>query len=293
MPNPELTLRAASIAGRHSVRNDGPLGRRLSEFLYKNIAPEQYPSNPNQIKRITKNILTGGRMKDPNEIKKMFDGMMDYHSFRESKEKYLDILNDEIENSNFGKVQKRIRSGEAKTIDDLNKLYDERDSHFKEYKEIRRIIDEVKKAPVPERIHRKSKKWEETAAFGGRVDDEDAWRFFLGIDQINNTVKPSNYKPTRASNDDSKYYTLLSDDQKDHLRMMGDKIVSQGGKFPQVIETGITSLANATIDLGKDDRGQYYSIYDIYDFDVPGQKFFGTPYEIYDRIYLNDYNKDN
>lgn len=44
-------------------------------------------------------------------------------------------------------------------------------------------------------------------------------------------------------------------------------------------------MQNVTYGKGSDEKGNYFSIYDKYDFDIPGEELVGKPYEIYDRVY--------
>ncbi len=55
------------------------------------------------------------------------------------------------------------------------------------------------------------------------------------------------------------------------------------------------ALGNMFISKGKDDRGDYYSYYDVFNKDTGkvekeiGEDWFTKPYEIYDRVYIKDY----
>ena len=49
-------------------------------------------------------------------------------------------------------------------------------------------------------------------------------------------------------------------------------------------------MGQYTSSLGEDEQGKYISYYDVWDFNVPGSKVVGKPFNIYDRIYLNDDN---
>jgi hypothetical protein len=143
------------------------------------------------------------------------------------------------------------------------------------------------------------------------VVDNDAWAFFMGLGQKNNSVSRSAYVPTNAKDKNAKYFTLRNAypdfDKKvlidaDDVFSDPDKIrLSPRGDFDNKMKvsddnntiTGVRSrfypLERVTYSRGEDERGKYYSIYDIYDFKVPFQKKIGQPYEVYDRTYYRDY----
>jgi hypothetical protein len=51
-------------------------------------------------------------------------------------------------------------------------------------------------------------------------------------------------------------------------------------------------LRNVKYSTGKDNKGEYLSIYDVYDLKSnPLEGFIGEPYEIYDRLYYNPETK--
>jgi hypothetical protein len=132
--------------------------------------------------------------------------------------------------------------------------------------------------------------------------DEDAWAFYMGLPQSSNTtVVPSRYKPTTANNPDEKYYSIAGGELKSrfHDRLLNDAIRNFKKSDPSdennkatTIQGGssFTPLQNVTYSRGSDERGDYYSIYDIYDFNVPLSDKIGKPYEIYDRVYYKDYD---
>lgn len=136
--------------------------------------------------------------------------------------------------------------------------------------------------------------------------DKDAWAFYMGIPQKEKTVTRSKYTPTENKTKNTKYYTVRNaypafEDsvisnaskafvrEKDFLQKASDKIF--GNKDTPTKRTGVESsfrpLQNVTYSKGKDKKGNYYSIYDTYDFDVPFSSKIGKPYEIYDRVYYD------
>lgn len=134
---------------------------------------------------------------------------------------------------------------------------------------------------------------------GYNVSDEDLWRHYLGLNQIDNLVIESKYKPTKSKDKNAKYYTLT---ELDDLHFENPSIefkdeilgcAKELNEFPVQKKTKITGIANATIDKGEDERGKYYSLYDIYDFNIPFEEQIGKPFEIYDRVYYKNYGGKN
>jgi len=134
------------------------------------------------------------------------------------------------------------------------------------------------------------------------IPDEDAWAFYMGLPQSsNNTVVPSRYKPTQAKDPDTKYYTITGGNLKPTFHeYLLDAAYSQfkqsdhdNEKTPNTIQgysSTFTPLENVTYSRGSDERGDYFSLYDIYDFNIPLSDKIGKPYEIYDRVYYRDYD---
>jgi hypothetical protein len=132
--------------------------------------------------------------------------------------------------------------------------------------------------------------------------DEDAWAFFMGVPQEKNSITKSKYKPSNAKDTLKQYYTLRNGYSNfedmvldDANRMFNpqdetakDNTISNN-RNKVVGRTNFYPLENATYTKGKDDRGDYYSIYDVYDFSVPFEEKIGKPYEVYDRVYYKDY----
>jgi len=76
-----------------------------------------------------------------------------------------------------------------------------------------------------------------------------------------------------------------------------DKKLFDGGKGISV--NGLQSgVANATMYKDKDEKGNFFSVMDTYDFGEKGgltgkaEKLAGNPYEIYDRVYYKDYGNE-
>jgi len=146
------------------------------------------------------------------------------------------------------------------------------------------------------------------------IVDEDAWAFFMGVPQEQNSITKSNYKPSNSKDKVKNYYTIrnaypdfeeiLLKDANEMFSRKGREDVFTDSKLDLSNEdvygvlskdsskvTGRTSfypLENATYSKGEDEKGKYISVYDVYDFDVPYQEKIGLPYEVYDRIYYNE-----
>jgi peptidoglycan hydrolase-like protein with peptidoglycan-binding domain len=132
--------------------------------------------------------------------------------------------------------------------------------------------------------------------------DEDAWAFYMGLPQSSNTtVVPSRYTPTTSTDQDAKYFTISGGELKttfhDRLLENASRNFKESDSLnervkPTIIQgsSSFTPLQNVSYSRGSDARGDYYSIYDVYDFDVPLSDKIGKPYEVYDRVYYKDYD---
>ena len=125
----------------------------------------------------------------------------------------------------------------------------------------------------------------------------------------------SNYKPTNSFDDSAKYYTrdgldydvvknILGGKDADKKTLLGDRLfyndfndvynTLQNKPYRPGREERVTDnshLGRYTIGIGEDDNGRYISYYDLYDWAPKGMKEIFHPYEIYNRIYENDFNK--
>lgn len=136
-----------------------------------------------------------------------------------------------------------------------------------------------------------------------QAERDDLWHMVLGLDQPNNTVKESEYRPTNESNPNSVYYS--SSVTEESLR----KKLDQGGleAIDKMVEAGPgrygdkNTLGHFTVAKGQDDKGHYISYYDVWDLNPiskgpgalrtlenAGQSLLGleTP-EVYGRIYYD------
>lgn len=156
---------------------------------------------------------------------------------------------------------------------------------------------------------------------------EDAWRFYLGLPQENDTFGVSEFKPANSKED--KYYykinswlekfsqALIVEDRPGYLAVKeiveafdnmpeegeqdiywvkgrGDNYILSGDmrldpQNPNKLRNGV--MGNFKLSLGQDSKGHYISYYDKWDLggsDIEGDKgLFGKPFEIYDRVYYN------
>ena len=104
----------------------------------------------------------------------------------------------------------------------------------------------------------------------------DAFNFYMGKPQENNTFSDSKYKPSNSKDPNAKYYSLNDPTLKERI------VQSYPGKPAESV------MGNYKVSKGKDEKGEYISYYDKWDL-APVD--FGKPFEIYDRIYLNEMNK--
>ena len=104
----------------------------------------------------------------------------------------------------------------------------------------------------------------------------------------------SKHKPSKAKDSDAEYFTLNLEHDKDWVKNVSidayRKHLEENKEFP-IVTFGPTGLANLTVDRGEDENGEYFSVYDKYDFAVPGAELVGNPYEIYDRYYITEDDK--
>ena len=133
----------------------------------------------------------------------------------------------------------------------------------------------------------------------------DALRLVMGKPQINNSFTISKYAPTIIKDGNNKTYYTHRDMQTVFDDILYNFNNGRIKKERQVIDSGLqvaAAMGKFTIDFGKDDRGEYISIYDINDYAPIGQYGkqnalqanavipVGKPFEIYDRVY---YKIDN
>jgi hypothetical protein len=148
----------------------------------------------------------------------------------------------------------------------------------------------------------------------------DALNLYSGIPQKNNTFGISKYIPSDSKDKNKTYYNFNNRD-KEHLeeklihdayyndyerdketkRLVSKQDIKIGTQEYKVDNLGgMGTMGNYKISTGKDKRGKYISYYDKWDLNplelsIAGKELptnFGKPFEIYDRVYVNNYGKN-
>lgn len=135
---------------------------------------------------------------------------------------------------------------------------------------------------------------------------EDAKRIYFGFEPKYGTMEPSPYSPT-IGNSENPYQVnpLLTDNEFDEFILPAWHDWKVQNTTHQVEDYGNTGqihdvpyLSNAGISKGRDDKGDYLSLYDVWDYntavsdksgDNVGKFIGGRPFEIYQRYYLDDW----
>jgi len=123
---------------------------------------------------------------------------------------------------------------------------------------------------------------------------DDAWALYTGNPQRFNTFEVSNHKPSTSTDPKANYLSVSKSYPEivDFVKKEGTTL--KQGESKQVQEPSNLVFRNFKISKGKDEKGEYISYYDKWnlnpslEFPIPEQ---GKPFEIYDRIYLNDSKK--
>lgn len=137
----------------------------------------------------------------------------------------------------------------------------------------------------------------------------DFLNLYTGKPQLHNTLSPSEYKPSKSKDPDAVYYKLNNGDELADYLLKTIKADSFGGDqfikstpglkqdpynmpikgFVQnpddkrwIDHFSSSNMGTYVKSLGEDEKGKYVSYYDIWDIEP---KDFGTPFELYDRIY--------
>lgn len=150
----------------------------------------------------------------------------------------------------------------------------------------------------------------------GYIGLEDAKSVYLGLPQRSGTLVPADKSPSMGTLTNAHKSTYLSTDpfimenyllpayRNLYLGKTVDKRPKAGelssiGKSGKNGVTILPILGNATVGYGNDNRGQYLSYYDKWDIALSGDSnsednfvsrlVGGRPFDLYDRIYLDDY----
>lgn len=188
-----------------------------------------------------------------------------------------------------------------KRINQVQEYY----NNHKDYVDNTRHFDAFK-----ELNHKEFRKFDNARRLEMLKQHRDALNIYLGFPQTYNTMEKSEYKPTISSNIDSNYYQikpLLTNDEFENLiyplyndYMFGvenkNLDMNHKGKTAQLLD--IPYLSGASLSQGFDEKGHYISLYDTWDYntkmarkhgDNVARWIGGTPFEIYQRYYLDDF----
>lgn len=125
----------------------------------------------------------------------------------------------------------------------------------------------------------------------------EALKKYLGLPYDKTVIEESQYKPTKAKNNTSKYYKFNTHNSE-HLSSIVEDMLFHNRNEKHYIDP---TLHEVTANRGIDNKGDYISIYDVWNYNpavMGGSKVFdtiidkvtgGKPFEIYDRVYLDDY----
>lgn len=134
---------------------------------------------------------------------------------------------------------------------------------------------------------------------------EDAKDFYLGMPQRTGLIVPSSHKPTISKNPNDKYYKFKHQTPEywsyEINKIIKDNIYKNkdNDKSKEKQIYGDDTLNNHTVTYGVDPKkGPFISFWDTWDYNTkilgtPGDNvgwiIGGKPFDIYDKIYLDDY----
>ena len=141
----------------------------------------------------------------------------------------------------------------------------------------------------------------------------DLSRYYFGQPTQDNALVYSQFKPSKSNNSSAKYIAIALPKFKDYIvdayfqhpeyfiddkHYNGNFYSSFVNKNHKLNNYDLNNLGTFTLGKGRDERGDYISYYDIWDTDTSKQsnpdlqkEYLGAakPFEVYDRIYLDDY----
>ena len=139
----------------------------------------------------------------------------------------------------------------------------------------------------------------------------DLFNYYKGQPLISNThnLQVSKFRPDDETDPNSKYISIQNDAFKDAIIYYGNNYYTETGKANRPSYTTppsggwdinlrpFSDLGNFKLKKLKDDRGEYFQYYDIWDYgrnnnpnlNKPDNLGQTKPFEIYDRIYVKDY----
>ena len=160
---------------------------------------------------------------------------------------------------------------------------------------------------------------------GQYLMEDEFYAKAMGVDHKPKYLVPSKYKPSKSKDPNAEYFTFkdgtidyersadLANELLDRVPINGDvtyrELLKQGKDVRIPMGYGFDGysimklftdeaqrehytnfkdpIQNFTIGFGSDEKGDYMSIYDKYDFNEPFNSFV-KPFEIYDRVYYKD-----
>jgi hypothetical protein len=135
-------------------------------------------------------------------------------------------------------------------------------------------------------------------------DRMDAWAMYLGLPQKNNSFISSEYKPSKSTDSNAKYYKYTDSKKLDENFNAAKSWFDEGKDVDKILKemknrNSSHALGNIKMDYGEDKKGKYVSFYDKWDIhpfekldkDLGSMLGVGQPWEFYDRKYLTN-NKE-
>lgn len=119
---------------------------------------------------------------------------------------------------------------------------------------------------------------------------QDALNLFLGVPQRKNSWVPSDFRPSKSNDTNSKYYKFRDEGEiiNDLFKYSNSDFIksNEQKRLVKNSHVGQAALRNFTYSKGQDDKGNYVSYYDKNDYgnilDLVGE-----PFDIYGRIYYD------
>lgn len=258
--NPNSTRLSASEFLR-SFQVGGEIENMLSKLNPKNWGVEDYTNKGNFQK-----AYTSARQKGLKEF--MFEGKRfstDYKGTPDEQLRQTGII-DNVNKNKPSELQKRITGN----------VYNGGFYHDYKLSDVEKLLQPVVKK-------------ERSIGL-----EEEMLNLYLKIPTQGRSLGISKYKPTKAKDKGVQYYKVNDftsglDEDVENIEEYASKLNAN--------KKGNAGMGDYTVDSGKDARGKYISYYDIWDINPFGQgkdapdlsMGYGKPFEIYDRIYYNDY----
>ena len=130
------------------------------------------------------------------------------------------------------------------------------------------------------------------------LDHVEALKKYLGLPYDTNLIEESDYKPTRLQGTNEKTYKFSNQKDPKYWELVIEDMVNWEQKEHQYVDPILNTF---TAYRDRDDKGDFISIYDEWDYNLAtkgGPKVLnkpidkttgGKPFVVYDRIYLDDY----